>query len=94
MSEEQARWYVEYVNPEPEWRKGRTSNAGEGRRPFRWVRRRAPRNIHLQVLGLTQDDPQQIKRAYHHLSVQHHPDHGGDAAEFKKINDAYKALVG
>ena len=50
--------------------------------------------LHLKTLGVTEDNPQAIKAAYHKLSTKHHPDLGGEAAEFKKIDDAYKALVG
>lgn len=34
-----------------------------------------------------------IKSAYRQLSKQHHPDKGGDASVFQKINLAYKALT-
>lgn len=37
----------------------------------------------------TQDE---IKKAYRRLAMQHHPDKGGDAEEFKKINEAYETL--
>lgn len=47
----------------------------------------------LQVLGLssaaTRED---IKRAFHRLAHQHHPDKGGDAEKFKKISAAYAVL--
>jgi len=34
----------------------------------------------------------EIKRAYRKLAVQKHPDKGGDAEEFKKLNEAYETL--
>lgn len=34
----------------------------------------------------------QIKRAYHKLSLKHHPDKGGDAAVFMEITSAYEVL--
>jgi curved DNA-binding protein len=37
----------------------------------------------------TQDD---IRKAYKKMSMKHHPDRGGDEAEFKKINEAYQTL--
>ena len=33
----------------------------------------------------------QIKKAYYKLAMAHHPDKGGDTAEFQKIGDAYQA---
>ena len=33
-----------------------------------------------------------LKRHYRKLSLKHHPDRGGDAEEFKKINEAYSTL--
>ena len=48
---------------------------------------------YYKVLGVpessTQDD---IKKAYRKLSLKHHPDRGGDAEQFKKINEAYSVL--
>lgn len=45
------------------------------------------------ILGVsrtaTQDD---IKRAFHKLAHQHHPDKGGDAEVFKKVSEAYSTL--
>jgi len=34
----------------------------------------------------------EIKRAYRSMSMKHHPDRGGDAEQFKKINEAYQIL--
>jgi len=34
-----------------------------------------------------------VRRAYHSLCLLHHPDKGGDAAIFKMVGDAYKALT-
>lgn len=36
--------------------------------------------------------PEDIKKAYRKASLKHHPDRGGNAEEFKKINRAYEVL--
>lgn len=40
--------------------------------------------------GATEDE---IKKAYRKLAMKHHPDRGGDEAEFKKIKEAYERLT-
>ena len=48
---------------------------------------------YYQVLGINKSSSQEdIKRAYRKLAMKHHPDKGGDEAEFKKINEAYAVL--
>lgn len=47
-----------------------------------------------QILGLkpgASDDD--IKKSYRKLAMKHHPDRGGDEAEFKKIKEAYETLI-
>jgi molecular chaperone DnaJ len=48
---------------------------------------------HYQTLGVaknaTQDD---IKKAYRRMAGIHHPDKGGDTAQFQKIQEAYETL--
>lgn len=48
---------------------------------------------YYQILGVpreaTADD---IKRAYRRLASQHHPDRGGDTAQFQEIQEAYSTL--
>ena len=45
------------------------------------------------ALGLSNDaSPEDIRRAYKKLVVQHHPDKGGDEAKFKEISSAYEIL--
>jgi hypothetical protein len=48
---------------------------------------------HYDVLGLPVDaTAQQIKAAYRKAARVTHPDHGGDAAEFRRVNLAYEVL--
>jgi curved DNA-binding protein CbpA len=45
------------------------------------------------TLGIPKDaDAEQIKRAYREASRKHHPDHGGDPAEFRAAKAAYDLL--
>jgi len=45
------------------------------------------------VLGLPADfTSTQLKDAYRRAAREHHPDRGGDAAQFRKITDAYNTL--
>lgn len=47
-----------------------------------------------EVLGVGSDaSPADIKSAYRKLAMKHHPDKGGDPAEFQKIQEAYDALT-
>ena len=48
---------------------------------------------HYQTLGVSpQADQKEIKKAFRKLAMKHHPDKGGDEAEFKKIQNAYDTL--
>tara|TARA_B100000925_G_C21957789_1_gene451970 strand:- start:329 stop:1273 length:945 start_codon:yes stop_codon:yes gene_type:complete len=48
---------------------------------------------YYEVLGVNPKSSQgEIKKAFRKLSLKHHPDRGGDAEEFKKINEAYSTL--
>jgi len=48
---------------------------------------------YYSILGVpknaSQDD---IRKAYKKQSMKHHPDRGGDEAQFKKVNEAYQIL--
>lgn len=50
-------------------------------------------NDYYNILGVartaSQDD---IKKAFRKLAMTHHPDKGGDAAQFQTINEAYETL--
>lgn len=48
----------------------------------------------LEVLGLQPGASEaDIRFAYKRLAAKHHPDKGGDAAEFQRIVTAYKVLT-
>ena len=49
---------------------------------------------YYEILGVSKNSsPEDIKTAYRKLAMKHHPDRGGDEAEFKKINEAYDAIT-
>ena len=48
---------------------------------------------YYHILGVTpQATADEIKRAYRKLASQHHPDKGGDTAQFQEIQEAYSIL--
>ena len=48
----------------------------------------------LSVLGLDASATQDvIKQAFRQLVKQHHPDVGGSAESFRRVNDAYQLLM-
>lgn len=48
---------------------------------------------YYNVLGVSKDASQdEIKKKYRKLSLQHHPDRGGDADKFKEISEAYENI--
>ena len=52
--------------------------------------------IHLQLNKAQLEHPdleKVIKQAYRKQALRCHPDHGGDAASFRRIHDAYKQLL-
>ena len=48
---------------------------------------------YYKILGVNKNSsPEELKQAFRRLAMKHHPDKGGDEAEFKKINEAYAVL--
>lgn len=48
---------------------------------------------YYDILGVPREaTPQDIKTAFRKLAMEHHPDRGGDEAQFQKINQAYDTL--
>src|SRR3954469_25244381 len=48
---------------------------------------------YYEVLGVGKDaSPDEVKKAFRRLAVEHHPDRGGEEAKFKEVNEAYEVL--
>ena len=46
-----------------------------------------------QILGVEKNaSPDDLRKAFHKLAHQHHPDKGGEEKKFKEINEAYQTL--
>lgn len=52
-----------------------------------------PQKNYYDILGIDESASESdIKTAFRKLAMKHHPDKGGDAEQFKKINEAYQVL--
>ncbi len=48
---------------------------------------------YYEILGVSKNaSPDEIKKAFRRAAIEHHPDRGGNEANFKKINEAYEVL--
>jgi DnaJ-class molecular chaperone len=48
---------------------------------------------YYSILGVAKNaSDQDIRKAYKKMSMQHHPDRGGNEEEFKRVNEAYQTL--
>src|SRR3989338_4135261 len=48
---------------------------------------------YYKILGVgNKASKDEIKKAFHKLAREHHPDLGGSEAKFKEINEAYQVL--
>ena len=48
---------------------------------------------YYSTLGVNRNaTPEEIKKAYRKLAMQHHPDRGGDQEQFKRVTEAYDVL--
>lgn len=58
------------------------------------VRHRPHKPQFLEVLGLEVGcDQEAVNAAYRSLAKKHHPDHGGDAKDFKRLQAAYEEAL-
>jgi DnaJ-class molecular chaperone len=50
---------------------------------------------HYEILGVKPGaSPEELKKAYRKLALEHHPDKGGDEEKFKQITESYETLTG
>src|SRR5215471_14884244 len=48
---------------------------------------------YYEILGVGKNaSPDEIKKAFRRLAIEHHPDRGGNEEKFKELNEAYEVL--
>jgi hypothetical protein len=58
------------------------------------IRRQLPAIVAIRVLGLRPPvELDQVKNAYRRLALEHHPDHGGKASDFRAVESAYRQVL-
>ena len=82
---------------EPYWARAWTRVMRGERPPKRPVAsttpKRPPDRSAWEILGVPKGaSPEAIKRAYRARVLETHPDHGGDVAEFRRVQRAYERL--
>lgn len=67
----------------------------EGYNPWTGERYGMGESTAYEVLGVSPGaSDKEIKQAYRRLALQHHPDRGGDPADFRDLTEAYETLKG
>mgnify|MGYP001303623238 FL=1 len=89
---EQLRQRQDQSGSKRQGRRTRTDQRQTDRQDYGYAR--DPRSAALKVLGLDANASlAEIKQAHRKLVKQHHPDLGGSAEAFRRVNEAYQALV-
>ena len=89
---EQLRQRQDQSGSKRQGRRTRTDQRQTDRHDYGYVR--DPRSEALKVLGLDANASlADIKQAHRKLVKQHHPDLGGSAEAFRRVNEAYQSLV-
>ena len=96
LDEDPQRVVSELRQRQQQTRAGRRTSSDQRRTDRQQQSQRDPgRAAALEVLGLRLGASQEaIKQAHRDLVKRHHPDMGGSAEAFRRVNEAYQLLVG